>query len=153
MRSWLRLSGVALPAPPRNPPSTSDAMPRQGGEGRAEAFVRFDELYEPTFSRTVWRLYGGARGLVMGRAPSPRRPGPRPRRTRPRCPRAQRSAPTPRHPSHSGRQARKTKIVQGWPKLRANFRALIGISHPFHSFIVYCLLSTLCIAIDNVFID
>jgi hypothetical protein len=22
-------------------------------------------LYDPTFSRTVWRLYGGAEGLVM----------------------------------------------------------------------------------------
>jgi hypothetical protein len=22
-------------------------------------------LYDPTFSRTIWRLYGGAKGLVM----------------------------------------------------------------------------------------
>jgi hypothetical protein len=33
------------------------------------------ELHDPTFSRTVWRMYGGAKGLVMWYYPVGRPPG------------------------------------------------------------------------------
>jgi hypothetical protein len=39
-----------------------DEEPR-GLAGPAE--VHLVPLYDPAFSRTVWRLYGGAKGLVM----------------------------------------------------------------------------------------
>jgi hypothetical protein len=43
---------------------------------RWEPRARLESLHGSTFSRTVWRLYGGAKGLVMSYRWEPRAPDP-----------------------------------------------------------------------------
>ena len=73
-------------------------------------------LYDSTFSTTVWRLYGGAKGLAMWYYIQKSWVCGTPKKIQPHVHRSRPWIPGP-----------LTKIVQGWPQLWANSRALIGI--------------------------